>query len=81
LRAAFASLSCSAPQEDLLWIRNEFLLYEGSLGKMIVHGHAAVVDPEFHHNRINIDTGAYATGKLTCLIIEHDKLAILSVIA
>ena len=37
-----------------------------------------VRDPDFRDNRINIDTGAYATGKLTCLIIEQDELALLS---
>jgi calcineurin-like phosphoesterase family protein len=67
-------------EEDLLWIRDEFLLHQGSFGKMIVHGHAPIDEPEFRDNRINIDTGAYATGKLTCLIIEHDELAILNVI-
>ena len=25
-------------------------------------------------NRINIDTGAYATGRLTCLKLEQDKI-------
>jgi serine/threonine protein phosphatase 1 len=24
-------------------------------------------------NRINIDTGAFATGRLTCLVIDHDQ--------
>jgi hypothetical protein len=27
---------------------------------------------EFHSNRINIDTGAFATGRLSCLRIETD---------
>jgi serine/threonine protein phosphatase 1 len=61
-------------EEDLLWIRDEFLQYEGDLGKIIVHGHTPVVQPEVCFNRINIDTGAYATGRLTCLIIERDRM-------
>jgi hypothetical protein len=29
-------------------------------------------------NRINIDTGAFATGRLTCLVIDHDQRRFLS---
>jgi serine/threonine protein phosphatase 1 len=57
-------------EEDLLWIRDDFLLSENDHGKIIVHGHSPVIAPEIRRNRINIDTGAYATGRLTCLIIE-----------
>ena len=61
-------------EEDLLSIRNDFLDYEGDLEKLVVHGHTPVPHPEVCSNRINIDTGAYATGRLTCLIIERDKM-------
>jgi serine/threonine protein phosphatase 1 len=64
-------------EQDLLWIRDEFLQSEDDYGKVIVHGHTPVVEPEFWPNRINIDTGAYATGRLTCLIIDEDKLSLL----
>ena len=60
-------------EQDLLWIREEFLQSEYDFGKIIVHGHTPVVEPEIHPNRINIDTGAYATGRLTCLILQGDK--------
>jgi len=62
-------------EEDLLWIRDEFLLYEHSFGKIVVHGHTPVREPEIRSNRINIDTGAYATGHLTCIRIEGDSIA------
>jgi serine/threonine protein phosphatase 1 len=68
-------------EEDLLWIRDDFLLHENDFGKMIVHGHTPVRDPDFRDNRINIDTGAYATSKLTCLIIEGAEVAILNTAA
>jgi serine/threonine protein phosphatase 1 len=58
--------------DDLLWIRDDFLLYEENFGKIIVHGHTPVRELDVRPNRINIDTGAYATGRLTCLIIEGD---------
>jgi serine/threonine protein phosphatase 1 len=58
--------------EDLFWIRHEFLSCDEDFGKIIVHGHTPVREVEFHRNRINIDTGAYLTGRLTCLRIERD---------
>jgi len=64
-------------EEDMLWIREDFLLCEDDFGKIVVHGHTPVREPEFHPNRINIDTGAYATGKLTCLVFEHDQVLVL----
>jgi len=36
-----------------------------------VHGHTPVERPEVRANRINIDTGAYATGELTCVALEE----------
>lgn len=61
-------------EEDLLWIREEFLLHEGAYEKLVVHGHTPVREPDIRPNRINIDTGAYATGRLTCLILEGSQL-------
>jgi serine/threonine protein phosphatase 1 len=60
--------------EDLLWIRQDFLLCEEDFGKTIVHGHTPVSDPDVRSNRINIDTGAYATGRLTCLVLEGETI-------
>jgi len=64
-------------QEDMLWIRQDFLFCEEDFGKIVVHGHTPVSQPEIHSNRINIDTGAYATGRLSCLVLEADKIRIL----
>jgi serine/threonine protein phosphatase 1 len=58
--------------EDLLWIRDEFLSTTAQFGKIVVHGHTPTQSPEVLANRINIDTGAFATGRLTCLIIEEE---------
>jgi serine/threonine protein phosphatase 1 len=62
-------------EEDLLWIRDEFLDSEADFGKFIVHGHTPVPKPDLRANRINIDTGAYATGVLTLLTIEGDRIS------
>jgi serine/threonine protein phosphatase 1 len=64
-------------QRDLLWIRDDFLLHEEHFGKIVVHGHAPAREPEIRPNRINIDTGAYATGQLTCLVLEDDQISFL----
>jgi serine/threonine protein phosphatase 1 len=61
-------------EEDLFWIRDDFLLHEEPFEKIIVHGHTPVKEPDVRKNRINIDTGAYATGRLTCLKLEQDKI-------
>jgi serine/threonine protein phosphatase 1 len=59
---------------DLLWIREDFLSHEDDFGKIVVHGHTPVLQPEIRSNRINIDTGAYATGQLTCLRLQGDRM-------
>jgi serine/threonine protein phosphatase 1 len=67
----------SQSEEDLLWIREDFLLCEDDFGKIVVHGHTPTLEPEIRSNRINIDTGAYATGRLTCLVLEGDAVRFL----
>ena len=64
-------------EQDLIWIRAEFLLCEDDFEKIVVHGHTPVPEPDFRANRINIDTGAFATGRLTCLRIEGDACDVL----
>jgi serine/threonine protein phosphatase 1 len=61
-------------EEDLFWIRDEFLSSDKNFGKFIVHGHTPVSKPDVRPNRINIDTGAYATGILTLLTIQGDHM-------
>ncbi len=56
--------------EDRLWIRYDFLFSDADHGKVVVHGHSILPNPDVQPNRISIDTGAYATGRLTCLVLE-----------
>lgn len=65
-------------KRDLLWIREDFLLSREDFGKVVVHGHTPIEEPEIHTNRINIDTCAYATGRLTCLVLEGGDRRFLS---
>ncbi len=52
---------------DFLWIRQPFLELGPQLPLIVVHGHTPQTEPSFHQGRIGIDTGAYATGRLTVL--------------
>ena len=61
-------------EDDMLWIRDEFLLHEEDFGKIIVHGHTPVHEIDIRPYRINIDTGAYVTGRLSCVILEEDRI-------
>jgi serine/threonine protein phosphatase 1 len=62
---------------DLLWIRDEFLNSTRHHGKCIVHGHTPVPHPDLRHNRINIDTGAWQSGTLTCVVLEGTSVQFL----
>ncbi len=56
--------------EDLMWIRGEFLDSRQDHGKVVVHGHMPVSQPDIQTHRIGIDTGAFATNVLTCIVLE-----------
>lgn len=57
-------------RRDLLWIREEFLRDRNERDVVVVHGHSPVAKPLLRINSIAIDTGAFATGELTCLALE-----------
>lgn len=60
-------------EDDLLWIREDFLSSRASFGKVVVHGHTPTEMAVFKSNRIGIDTGAYMTGVLTCLVLDGEQ--------
>ncbi|MEI6557289.1 MAG: metallophosphoesterase family protein [Rhodospirillaceae bacterium] len=59
--------------EDLVWIREDFLSSTTDHGRVVVHGHTISMEAESLPNRIGVDTGAYATGRLTAAILEGDQ--------
>ena len=65
-------------ETDILWIRHEFLDCDEDFGKVVVHGHSIVPEPEVKGNRISIDTGAFVTGRLSCLVLEGEERRFLS---
>jgi serine/threonine protein phosphatase 1 len=62
---------------DLIWIRHEFLDSAQTHGRFVVHGHTPVPHPDIRPNRVNIDTGAWHTGTLTCIAIEGTTILVL----
>jgi len=63
--------------EDQLWIRDKFVRYKKPHQKIIIHGHTITDLPDIQENRIGLDTGAYMSGKLTCLVLEADSQRII----
>lgn len=63
---------------DLRWIRREFLDHANGFEKIIVHGHTITEEVEMRSNRIGLDTGAYASGKLTAMGFEGGERWVLN---
>src|SRR5216683_166335 len=59
---------------DLMWIRDDFLRSKVPLrGRIVVHGHSICDLPQNREHRINIDTGAFVSGRLTCLVLRGSE--------
>lgn len=57
---------------DLRWIREPFLSSRADHGAVVVHGHTITDQAELRANRIGLDTGAFASGRLTALGLEGE---------
>ena len=55
---------------DLIWIRYDFISSQALYDKVIIHGHTPAYPMEILPNRINVDTHAYHTGVLSCIVLE-----------
>lgn len=65
-------------EADLLWIRDPFLNWTKPFGPVVVHGHTITRAPDVRPNRIGVDTGAYATGVLTALVLDGETRGFLA---
>jgi serine/threonine protein phosphatase 1 len=66
-------------EEDLLWLRRGGQDPGPSpAGYRIVHGHTICRQPRPTRDRIGVDTGAYATGVLTCAVLQEGRVKFLS---
>lgn len=63
---------------DLVWIREEFLKSKADHGLTVVHGHTISDKPQHKKNRIGIDTGCYAGGKLSAVRLEGSAVDFLA---
>jgi serine/threonine protein phosphatase 1 len=64
--------------DDLIWIREPFLSSRADFGFKVVHGHTIVPAVEHHANRIAVDTGAIRTGVLSAIVLEDDRVDLLT---
>jgi serine/threonine protein phosphatase 1 len=65
-------------RDDLIWIREPFLSHTADFGVKVVHGHTIVPAVEHHPNRIAVDTGGFRTGRLSCVVLEGETVALLT---
>ncbi|AGT10190.1 metallophosphoesterase [Paracoccus aminophilus] len=61
-------------EQDLVWIRPEFLNDPRDHGILVVHGHTPVKTVEHHGNRLAIDTGAVFGGTLSAVEISDEAV-------
>lgn len=65
--------------DDLFWIRAQFIASKRPFSHRVVHGHTPVEQPYADRRRVAIDTGAYASGTLTAARFEDERVDFLSV--
>jgi len=66
--------------EDLIWIRERFRHDLTLHPKLVVHGHTPMPEPEIRPNRVNLDTGAWYSGRLTAMMFEGRRKRLLEVL-
>jgi serine/threonine protein phosphatase 1 len=68
-----------AQEEDvLLWGHPDFFEVPRKDGIWVIHGHTIQASVEMRQGRIGVDTGAYATGRLSAAVIGPDGLKVMS---
>lgn len=65
-------------EQDMHWIRGEFLKSKVEHPFMVIHGHSITETVDERPNRIGIDTGAYMSHKLTAIGLEGTQRWFLS---
>lgn len=65
--------------DALYWSRKAFLASKKPFSHRIVHGHTPVDEPYLDHRRVAVDTGAYASGRLTAARFEGADVSFITV--
>lgn len=78
-----AAADPSRPLEEqeeaaLLWGHPRFEEVPRADGIWVVHGHTVLSEPRVAEGRIGVDTGAYATGRLTAALIDGNGVVFAS---
>jgi len=60
-------------EDDLLWIRGEFITSEADFGRRVIFGHTPFKKPLLMPNKIGIDTGAVYGNFLTALKLPGEE--------
>ncbi|MBO9473717.1 serine/threonine protein phosphatase [Shimia sp. R10_1] len=61
-------------EDDLCWIRDDFLNYPRQHPWLVVHGHTVVPAVEHRGNRVNLDTGAGYGNPISAVVFEGDQV-------
>ncbi|MEM7709296.1 MAG: metallophosphoesterase [Pseudomonadota bacterium] len=68
----------SQKTRTMLWGHPAFLRERRRDGAWVIHGHTIVSEPSIKDGRIAVDTGAYASGRLTVGVIEPQRVSFLT---
>jgi serine/threonine protein phosphatase 1 len=64
-------------EQALLWGHPDFARTPRGDGVWVVHGHTIVDAVQTEAGRIGVDTGAYATGRLSAVVLERGDMSVL----
>ena len=64
-------------EDDLCWIRHDFLDHRGAHPWLVVHGHTPQKAPVHEGNRVNLDSGAGYGRPITAAVFEGREVCIL----
>ena len=65
-------------EDDLVWIRKDFLEDKRDHGGLVVHGHTALDHATHYGNRLNLDSSAAYGGPLSAAVIEGRRAFLLT---
>ena len=63
--------------EEFLWRRYKDERQDEPFERVVVHGHTPLGEPFVGRYRINLDTGAYASNRLSCIVLDGRRRRLL----
>lgn len=65
-------------EQDLIFIRDDFTGTDEWHGAVVVHGHSIVDKVDIRANRIAVDTGAWQSDRLSCIVLDGETQAVIA---